>query len=64
MPVQFDNPNELQIAFNFKFVLDALKVMNGDEVRLETNGSLAPTLFKDQATPDQYLCLVMPVQVK
>jgi DNA polymerase-3 subunit beta len=64
MPVQFDHANELQIAFNFRFVLDALKVMNGDEVRLETNGSLAPTLFKDQATPDQYLCLVMPVQVK
>ena len=64
MPVQFNNPNELQIAFNFRFVLDALKVMTGDEVRLETNGSLAPTLFKDQATPDRYLCLVMPVQVK
>ena len=64
LPVQFNQADELQIAFNYNFVLDALKVMSGDEVQMETNGSLAPTLFKDAATPDQYLCLVMPVQVK
>ncbi|XVJ52058.1 MAG: DNA polymerase III subunit beta [Vampirovibrio sp.] len=64
LPVQFNHAEELQIAFNYTFVLDALKVMSGDEVRLETNGSLAPTLFRDEAARQQYLCLVMPVQVK
>jgi len=64
IPVEFSHSDEMQIAFNFRFVLDALKVMTGDDVLLETNGALAPTLFKDKATPDKYLCLVMPVQVK
>ncbi|MEB3286464.1 MAG: DNA polymerase III subunit beta [Vampirovibrionales bacterium] len=53
----------LSIAFNYKFVLDALKVIESDDVRLETNGSLSPTLFRSKEEND-YLCLVMPVQVK
>jgi DNA polymerase-3 subunit beta len=53
----------LNIAFNYKYVLDALKVIESDDVRLETNGSLAPTLFRAKEE-NGYLCLVMPVQVK
>ena len=64
MPVHYDATEDLTIAFNFRFVLDALKVMDGDDVLMETNGALAPTLFKDADTPETYLCLVMPVQVK
>lgn len=54
---------ELQIAFNYKFVLDALKVIESDDVRVELNGGLSPTLFKAR-DESGYLCLVMPVQVK
>ena len=64
MPIHYDATEDLTIAFNFHFVLDALKVMDGDDLLMETNGALAPTLFKDADTPDAYLCLVMPVQVK
>jgi DNA polymerase III subunit beta len=64
MPIHYEASEDLTIAFNFRFVLDALKVMDGEDVLMETNGALAPTLFKDAATPDAYLCLVMPVQVK
>lgn len=64
MPIHYDATEDLTIAFNFRFVLDALKVMDGDDLLMETNGALAPTLFKDADTPDAYLCLVMPVQVK
>ena len=53
----------LSIAFNYKFVLDALRVIESDDVRLETNGALAPTIFKGK-DENEYLCLVMPVQVK
>lgn len=53
----------LSIAFNYRFVLDALRVIESDDVRLETNGALAPTLFKGN-DESEYLCLVMPVQVK
>ncbi|MCX5921200.1 MAG: DNA polymerase III subunit beta [Candidatus Melainabacteria bacterium] len=64
MPIHYDATEDLTIAFNFHFVLGALKVMDGDDLLMETNGALAPTLFKDADTPDAYLCLVMPVQVK
>jgi DNA polymerase-3 subunit beta len=53
----------LHIAFNYKFVLDALKVIETEDIRMETNGSLAPTIFRS-ADEGNYICLVMPVQVK
>jgi DNA polymerase-3 subunit beta len=62
MMVQYDG-EPLAIAFNYKYVLDALKVITSDDVRMETNGALAPTLFKSK-DDNGFLCLVMPVQVK
>lgn len=62
VPVRYDG-EPLQIAFNYKYVLDALKVIESDDVRMETNGSLAPTIFRS-SNEEGYLCLVMPVQVK
>jgi DNA polymerase III subunit beta len=64
IPAEFNGSEPLKIAFNFRFVLDALKVIQGDEVLMETNGALSPTLFRDKNKPAEYLCLVMPVQVK
>ncbi len=60
--IQYEG-EELNIAFNYKFVLDALKVIESDDVRMELNGGLSPTLFKAR-DENGYLCLVMPVQVK
>lgn len=62
MAIQYEG-DELNVAFNYKFVLDALKVIESDDVRLELNGGLSPTLFKSR-DENGYLCLVMPVQVK
>ncbi len=62
LDVQYEG-EELNIAFNYKFVLDALKVIESDDVRMELNGGLSPTLFKSR-DDNGYLCLVMPVQVK
>lgn len=53
----------LNIAFNYKYVLDALKVIESEDVRMETNGPLSPTIFKGKEE-NEYICLVMPVQVK
>ncbi len=53
----------LNIAFNYKYVIDALKVIESDDVRMETNGPLSPTIFRGKEE-NGYLCLVMPVQVK
>lgn len=62
VPVRYDG-EPLQIAFNYKYVLDALKVIESNDVRMETNGALAPTIFRAD-DESNYLCLVMPVQVK
>ncbi len=53
----------LSIAFNYKYVLDALKVIESEDVRMETNGASSATLFKAKEE-NGYLCLVMPVHIK
>lgn len=62
MDISYDG-DTLNIAFNYKYVIDALKVIESDDVRMETNGPLSPTIFKGKEE-NGYLCLVMPVQVK
>jgi DNA polymerase-3 subunit beta len=62
MEILYDG-DPLNIAFNYKYVIDALKVIESDDVRMETNGPLSPTIFKAKED-NGYLCLVMPVQVK
>jgi DNA polymerase III subunit beta len=62
LEVRYDG-EPLNIAFNYRYVLDALKVIESNDVRMEMNGALAPTLFKCEED-NGYLCLVMPVQVK
>jgi DNA polymerase III subunit beta len=62
MSVEYSG-SPFQIAFNYRYVIDALRVIDADEIRMETSGSLAPTLFKP-CEDNSYLCLVMPVQVK
>lgn len=62
MGIQYDG-EEMNIAFNYKFVLDALKVIESDDVRMEMSSPLSPTLFKSR-DENGFLCLVMPVQVK
>lgn len=55
--------DELSIAFNCRYVLDTLKVMDSDKVRLEFGGPLSSALIKPDSEED-YLCLVMPVQIR
>ncbi|WP_373531461.1 DNA polymerase III subunit beta [Vampirovibrio sp.] len=62
MDVVYDG-DTLNIAFNYKYVIDALKVIESEDIRMETNGPLSPTIFKGKED-NGYLCLVMPVQVK
>jgi DNA polymerase-3 subunit beta len=62
MEILYDG-DTLNIAFNYKYVIDALKVIESEDVRMETNGPLSPTIFKAKED-NGYLCLVMPVQVK
>ena len=53
---------EVQIAFNARYVLDALGVLGTDEVQLSFNGSLSPGVIRPVGS-DDYLCIIMPVRV-
>jgi DNA polymerase-3 subunit beta len=53
---------DIQIAFNARYVLDALGVVGDDRVEMQFNGPLSPGLIKSPET-DEYLYVIMPVRV-
>ena len=54
---------ELLIAFNYKFVLDTLRIIESDEVVIGLNASLSATVLKPKSEED-FICLIMPVQIR
>ena len=54
--------DDVQIAFNARYVLDALQVLDSDDVELQFNGALQPGVIRPQGR-DDYLCIIMPVRV-
>lgn len=54
---------ELTIAFNYKYVLDTLKTMESENVKIGLGGSLSATLYRPDSE-DDYLCLIMPIQIR
>ncbi len=61
--VEFSDSEELVIAFNYKYVLDSLKIMESKNVKIGLGGSLSATIFKPDSE-DDYLCLIMPIQIR
>lgn len=57
IPVEFND--ELEIAFNYRFLLDGIKNMDVDTITIKMNEPLSATLFIGDYT---YLC--MPVQLR
>lgn len=53
----------LKIAFNYKYILESLKNMETQEVKIGLNNSLSATVLKPNNEED-YTCLVMPVQIR
>ncbi len=54
---------DLSIAFNYKYVLDSIKTMESKKVKIGLTGSLSATLFKPDSEED-YICLIMPIQIR
>jgi DNA polymerase-3 subunit beta len=54
--------SEIQAAYNVRYVLDALAVMDADQVEIRFNGPLSPGLIKAPDS-DDYRYIVMPVRV-
>jgi len=57
------NEEPLKIAFNYKYILESLKNMETQEVKIGLNSSLSATVLKPN-NDDDYTCLVMPVQIR
>lgn len=53
---------ELNIGFNYKYLIDAVKVIDSEKVRIEFNGQNSAAIFKNE-DESGYLCLVMPVRI-
>lgn len=54
---------ELIIAFNYKFVLDALRIIESDEIIIGLNAPLSATVLRPNSE-DDFICLIMPVQIR
>ncbi|MPN29140.1 Beta sliding clamp [bioreactor metagenome] len=55
--------NSVEIGFNNKFLLDALKASDVDKVKIELNGSVSPITIVPEDS-DHFLFLVLPVRLK
>ena len=58
----------LLIAFNYRYILDSLKNMDSKNVKIEMSTNLSASIFKPEGESEEeennYICLVMPVQVR
>ena len=60
--IEYD-AEELLIAFNYRFVLEALRIIESDNVIIGLNAPLSATVLKPQSE-DDFICLIMPVQIR
>lgn len=52
----------LDIAFNVKYLADALKAVDGDEVMLNMNGAISPCTMSEVGGGDDVIYMVLPVR--
>ena len=55
--------DDLDIAFNYKYIIESIKNMDSENIQIGLNGSLSATMFTP-INDDDYVCLIMPVQLK
>jgi DNA polymerase-3 subunit beta len=49
-------------GFNVNYLIDAISVINKENILLEVGVGLKPSLIK-QAEDDGYLCIIMPLKI-
>ena len=54
--------NDLVIGFNSKYLIDALKAIDDEEVTMHFNSAVSPCLIKP-LSGNQYEYLVLPVRI-
>lgn len=55
--------DELETAYNAKFLADMLNSISGEEIIFETSGVTAPGVFKDKADKD-FVHVIMPMRIE
>jgi DNA polymerase-3 subunit beta len=55
------NNGDVEIAFNGRYVLDALKSIDGPGIRIELTENTRPAVFRPADDPNSYFCVIMPM---
>ena len=58
------NGEDIHIAFNVRYVLDGLKVMDSDRIVLRCNAPTTPAIISPKDDDIGFMYLVMPVQIR
>ncbi len=61
VPAQYSGP-AVKAGYNFRYLLEVLNVLDGDEVSIEIIDTLSPTLVRDTSR-DESLFVVMPMRL-
>lgn len=59
--VEKDNDSEIKIAFNSRFMMDAIKALESDEIKLMFNGEVKPIILKNPES-DDLIELILPIR--
>ena len=60
--VNKNNDNEIKIAFSSKYMLDALKTFENDEIKILFNGEIKPIIIKN-VEDESLIQLILPIRV-
>ena len=63
LPVSFKGES-FQIAFNVRYLLDGLKVMDSNNIKLSCNSPTTPAVFSPIDSDINFTYLVMPIQIR
>lgn len=60
--IKKNNSSDIKIAFNAKYILDALRSFDSEEVELKFNGDVKPFIIKNPEN-DNLIQLILPIKV-
>ena len=63
LPVSFQG-DQFQIAFNVRYLLDGLKVIDSNIIKLSCNAPTTPAVFSPVNSDINFTYLVMPIQIR
>ncbi len=58
------NGNELEIGFNNRYLMEALRYAPADEVKIELNSGITPAIIVPTEGEENFLYMVLPVRLK